>query len=89
MDIETNPEALKALQDDLYRERILRSRAMTPGQRLMAAFECSNLGLQLAHGVAMKQKKLSDDAQGWEEVARRFERHRRLEAHLGAELIAN
>lgn len=32
---------LKAMQDDIYRERILRSRKMTPEQRLADVFELS------------------------------------------------
>ncbi len=34
--------SLKAMQDDIYREKILRARKLTPEQRLADAFELSN-----------------------------------------------
>ena len=40
--IHDDPAALKALQDDIYREKVLRARAMTPLQRLGEAIELTN-----------------------------------------------
>lgn len=78
MIVEETARARKELQDAIYRERILRARAMTPAERLVAAFECSDFSLKLAHGVAMSQKKLTNEDEGWEEVGRRVDRLRRL-----------
>lgn len=36
--IEDNPEALKSLQDEIYRRKVMRARAMTPAERLTEVF---------------------------------------------------
>ena len=40
--IHDDPAALKALQDDIYRERVLRARRLTPQERLADALELTN-----------------------------------------------
>ena len=69
-----DPSALKALQDDIYREKILRARRMTEEQRLSDVFEVSNhvFGMMLAG--AMDRVKTVEESRGWEEVRRWMKR---------------
>ncbi len=66
--------ALQALQDDIYRERILRARQMTVEERLAAVFELSNHQFGVMLGGAMHRLKTRDEAAGWQEVKRWMER---------------
>ena len=50
-----NPAALKALQDAIYRDKVLRARSMTPDQRLAEVFELTNSVFERMHGGAMWQ----------------------------------
>ena len=34
MNVEAYPDAMKALQAEIYRDKVLRARAMTPAERL-------------------------------------------------------
>lgn len=72
--IHDDPAALKALQDDIYREKILRSRAMTPEQRLNTALELTNFVFVNMHAGAMHQLGTMDAEKGWNEVRRRLDR---------------
>ena len=72
--VHDDPAALKALQDDLYREKVLRARAMTPEERLAEALELTNGVFARMHAGAMWQLGTSDPAQGWQEVRRRLDR---------------
>jgi hypothetical protein len=74
-----DPAALKALQDSIYRERVMRARRMTPDERLATVFELTNGVFERMHEGAMWQMGTSDPARGWEEVRRRLDRLRRLE----------
>lgn len=76
--IHDNPAALKALQDDIYRERILRARRMTVEQRLAEVFELSNSVMARMHEGAMWQLGTSDAEVGWQEVRRRLDRLDRI-----------
>lgn len=78
MRVEDNPEALRALQAAIYRDKVLRARAMTPAERLAEAFELSNDIFHWMHSGAMAQCQLTDDNAGWDEVSRRLARLRRL-----------
>ncbi len=69
-----DPAALKALQDELYREKVRRARAMTPEQRLAEAFELTNGVFARMHVGAMWQLSTTDPALGWQEVRRRLDR---------------
>ena len=69
-----DPAALKALQDAIYRERILRARRMTPEERLAEAFEQSNFQMGLMLAGAMSRLGTDDEALGWEEVRRWLKR---------------
>ena len=81
MSIEDNHEALKALQDAIYRDKVRRARAMTPAERLTEALELSNDIFIWMHAGAMAQCKLTDENAGWAEVSRRLAKLRRLHEH--------
>lgn len=63
--IHDDPAALKALQDDIYRERILRARSMTEEQRLADVFELSNFQFGMLLGGAMNRIGTTDEVEGW------------------------
>lgn len=65
-----DPAALKALQDAIYRERILRARSMTPEERLAECFEQSDFQMGMMLGGAMHRLGTDDEALGWKEVRR-------------------
>ena len=69
-----DPAALKALQDEIYRERILRARKMTVQERLAEALELTNGVFRRMHEGAMWQLGTTDAEAGWREVRRRLER---------------
>jgi len=79
--IHDDPAALKALQDQIYRENILRARAMTEEQRLAEALELTNEVFSRMHTGAMWQTGTTDSEQGWREVRRRLDRLRRTHDH--------
>lgn len=79
--IHDDPAALKALQDQIYRENILRARAMTGEQRLAEAFELTNEVFARMHAGAMWQTGTTDAEQGWREVRRRLVRLCRTHDH--------
>ncbi|MBI5801022.1 MAG: hypothetical protein HZA92_09910 [Verrucomicrobia bacterium] len=79
--IHDDPAALKALQDDIYREKILRARRMTPEQRLADAFELTNGVFARMHEGAMWQTGTTNAEQGWLEVRRRLDRLCRTHDH--------
>ncbi len=76
-----DPATLEALQDDIYREKILRARSQTVEERLADAFEITNVIFKRMHEGAMWQLKLEDREAGWLEVRRRLERLRRVHEH--------
>ena len=81
MKIEEDPKELKALQDAIYRDKVMRARAMTPAERLTEVLELSNDIFTWMHSGAMAQCKLVDENDGWEEVSRRLAKLRRLHEH--------
>ena len=72
--IHDDPAALKALQDDIYREKILRARQMTVEERLADALELTNAVFARMHEGAMWQLGTTDAELGWQEVRRRLAR---------------
>ena len=68
-----DPAALKALQDDIYRERVLRARRQTEEERLADAFELTNGVFERMLNGAMWQLNLEDREAGWREVRRRLQ----------------
>lgn len=73
--------ALKVLQDDIYREKVLRARAMTIQQRLDAVFELSNHQFGMMLGGSMHKLGTRDEAAGWQEVRRWMDRLDRVRDH--------
>lgn len=81
MNIHDDPAALKALQDDIYREKVLRARKQSPAERLADAFEITNFVFGNMLSGAMAQKGLKTESEGWEEVRLRLERLSRVHDH--------
>lgn len=79
--VHDDPAALKALQDDIYREKVRRARQLTPEQRLADAFELTNGVFARMHEGAMWQTGTTDAEQGWQEVRRRLDRLCRTHDH--------
>ncbi len=79
--IHDDPAALKALQDAIYRDKILRARRMTVEQRLTEVFEQSNSQFGMMHAGAMHRLGTRDEAAGWREVRRWLERLDRVREH--------
>ena len=71
---ETQAAAFKAMQDDIYRERILRARSQTAEQQLADMFEQSNVQFQTIHAAAMYKLNTNDEVEGWQEVRRWMDR---------------
>lgn len=81
MNIESNPDALKSMQDAIYRDKVLRARAMTSAERLDEALELSNDIYAWMLDGAKSQCSLHSDREGWTEVERRLQTLRRLHEH--------
>ena len=79
--IHDDPAALKALQDDIYRDKVLRARGMTVEERLAEAFDLTNSVFTRMHQGAMWQLGTTDPEAGWAEVRRRMERLSRVHDH--------
>lgn len=67
---------LKVLQDAIFRDKVLRARAMTPEERLDAVFELTNSGLARMMDGAMARLGAEDESAATREVARRIDRLR-------------
>ena len=72
---------LKAMQDSIYLEKILRARRQTPEERLADVFELSNHQFGMMLAGAMHKIKTSDQEKGWEEVRRWMRRLDRVREH--------
>ena len=66
--------ALKDLQDSIYREKVLRARAMTPEERLDSIFELADFQIGMMHAGAMNKIGTNDPEMGWQEVRRWLDR---------------
>ena len=69
---------LKAMQDDIYREKILRARRQTPEERLADVFALSNSVFTRMHEGAMWQAGITDEKEGWDIVRKRLARLRKM-----------
>lgn len=78
---EAEAAALKAMQDDIYRERILRARSQTVEGRLADVFEMSNFVFGMMQAGAMDRIGSTDEAAGWQEVRRWMDRLDRVREH--------
>ncbi len=72
---------LKAMQDAIYREKILRARRQTPEERLADVFELSNHQFGMMLGGAMHRLGTTDETAGWAEVRRWMNRLDRVREH--------
>lgn len=72
-----HPTALKDLQDSIYREKVLRARAMTREERFIAGIELTNeVSTRILHG-AMARLGTDDESVAWADVHRRASRLRK------------
>lgn len=72
-----HPTALADLQDSIYREKVLRARAMTREERFIAGVELTNeVSGRILQG-AMARLETTDESLAWEDVHRRMDRLRR------------
>ena len=78
LDPERAAAELKAMQDDIYREKILRARRQTPEERLADVFALSNSVFARMHEGAMWQAGITDEKEGWAIVRKRLARLRTM-----------
>lgn len=76
-----HPTALKDLQDSIYREKILRARAMTKEERISAVFEQSGFQFGMMLAGAMARIETDDESLGWQEVRKGLDRLDRVREH--------
>jgi hypothetical protein len=69
---------LLAMQDSIYREKILRARRQTPEERLANVFELTNSAFARMHDGAMWQAGITDVQEGWQIVRKRLHRLRQV-----------
>jgi hypothetical protein len=79
MSIGSEPDVLKSLQKEIYRDKVLRARAMSPTERLDEALELSNDIYTWMLDGAKSQCRLSSNEEGWVEVQRRLQTLRTLQ----------
>ncbi len=76
-----DPAALKELQDSIYREKVLRARAMTPVERFDSGFELTYDVFHRMLAGAMSKLQTGDEEAGWREVERWMGRLRKARDH--------
>lgn len=76
-----HPTALKDLQDSIYRDKVLRARAMTTEERISAVIEQSELQFGMMLAGAMARLGTDDEHLGWQEVRRGLDRLDRVQEH--------
>ena len=69
---------LKAMQDSIYREKILRARRQTPEERLADVFELTNSVFARMLDGAMWQAGISNVEEGWQLVRKRLDRLKKI-----------
>ncbi len=74
-------DAMKSMQDTIYRDKVLRARAMTSAERLDEALELSNDIYTWMLDGAKVQCGLPTDEEGWAEVLNLPQRLRRVHEH--------
>lgn len=72
---------LRRMQNEIYRERILRARQSSIEQRLSDVFELSNHQFGMMLAGAMHRLGTVDESAGWAEVRRWMHRLDRLHDH--------
>lgn len=69
-----HPTALSDLQDSIYREKVLRARAMTREERFLAGFELTNEVSNRILGGVMRRMGIKDEKRAWPQVKLRMKR---------------
>lgn len=76
-----HPTALRDLQDSIYREKILRARAMTREERFIAGCQLTNeVCERIFHGT-MSRLGTTDPKAAWDEAKKRASRLRLANDH--------
>ncbi len=76
-----HPTALQDLQDSIYREKVLRARAMTPEERFEAGFDLTNASFQRMLEGALWQAGTSCEKEGRTKLIERLARLRKADEH--------
>lgn len=76
---ESDPEALRVLQEDIYRQRVLEARKMTTSERLDRVFQLSQLGFDTMLADMRSRKPALTEEEAWCEVAAQISRERQIE----------
>lgn len=76
-----HPTALKDLQDSIYREKILRARAMTREERFISGCQLTNEVTDRIFQGVMARLGTNDPKSAWIEAKKRAERLRRANDH--------
>lgn len=75
------PDTIKNLADDIYRERVLQARRMSPGEKFAAALEHSQRVIDWMKKSVRHQFPDKTEAEVHSIVAARLDRLRRVEEH--------
>lgn len=70
---------LKSFQDDIYRDKVLRARGMTPSEKLQEGFDLTTEVFERMLAGVMNLKDLSDPEEGWLLVDQQLQRLRDVE----------
>jgi hypothetical protein len=76
MDLQSDPTLPTPSQDELYRQKVMRARAMTESERLDETFRLTQEMFNQMHKECMKELELTDPGAGWDEVGRRIREQR-------------
>ena len=76
MNEQQKQQDLENLQDEIYRDKVLRARSMTQEERLTEVFELSNAMLNRMLMGVMWQKGIEDISEAKREVGKRIDRLR-------------
>lgn len=76
-----HPTALQDLQDSIYREKVLRARAMTSEERISAVFAQCDLQFGMMLAGAMARLGTDDEHLGWQEVRKGLNRLDQVHEH--------
>jgi len=76
-----HPTALDDLQDSIYREKILRARAMTREERFLTGCRLTNEVSNRIFQGALARLESPDPETAWKEARRRAERLRKANDH--------
>ena len=77
----SEPNEFQPLMDDIFREKVLRARKATPGQKVADIFELYQIGVSLMRDGVRGQHPQFNEEQVEAEVRRRFARVRQIQEH--------